>query len=83
MVLSIEKVLNGKYSPAARPYSQLELNDIRAKNLRRLTVGNKMACHDCGHIYFAKENGNKNLVKLTKEGKKLIDDFEKIILKQK
>ncbi len=59
MVLSIEKVLNGKYSPAARPYSQLELNDIRAKNLRRLAVGNKMACHDCGHIYFAKENGKK------------------------
>ncbi len=59
MVLSIEKVLNGKYPPATRPYSQLELAEIRTKNLRRLSVGNQMACHDCGHIYFAKENGKK------------------------
>ncbi len=59
MVLSIEKVLNGKYPPATRPYSQLELAEIRTTNLRRLSVGNQMACHDCGHIYFAKENGKK------------------------
>jgi hypothetical protein len=59
MVLSIEKVLNGKYPPATRPYSQLELDEIRTRNLRRLSIGNQMACHECRHIYFAKENGKK------------------------
>ena len=59
MVLSLERVLGGRYTPANRPYSQNELQEMRERNLVRLGIGNSMACHDCGHCYFAKANGKK------------------------
>ena len=59
MVLSLERVLGGRYTPANRPYSQNELQEMRERNLVRLGIGNSMACHDCGQCYFAKANGKK------------------------
>lgn len=54
----MENLLSKTLPPADRPYSQDELNDIRARNLSRLNVGNVMVYHDkCNHFYFAKAGG--------------------------
>jgi hypothetical protein len=60
-------ILESKYEPPARPYSQKELKYLRNRNLNNLRVGYYMVEHsDCGHYYFAKKFGKKE--------KELIED---------
>ena len=53
-------ILESKYVPPARPYSQNELKYLRSRNLNNLRVGYYMVEHTaCGHYYYAKKFGKK------------------------
>ena len=53
-------VLESVYYNPNRPYSQNELNNMRASLYSNIRLGQKMANHQrCGHIYLTKHNGRK------------------------
>lgn len=50
---------NGYKSPT-RPYSQIELSNIRTKILKTLNLSNNKVYHkECGHFYYVKKNSRK------------------------
>ena len=53
-------VLESVYYNPNRPYSQNELNNMRASLYSNIKLGQKMANHQrCGHVYLTKHNGRK------------------------
>jgi hypothetical protein len=53
-------VLEVDYAEPQRPYSQLELSNMRQRLFRQLRLGKVRAQHEkCGHFYLTKENGRK------------------------
>jgi hypothetical protein len=53
-------VLEVDYAEPQRPYSQLELSNMRQRLFRQLRLGKVKARHEkCGHHYLTKENGRK------------------------
>jgi len=58
----MEKILLRPMRKQERPYCQLELEELRGKWMTRTRVGCTMVSHsNCGHFYFAKEGGKKEL----------------------
>ena len=56
----MEQILRKQLKTVDRPYSQLELTDIRQRYLDRLNVGNTMVYHEkTGYFYLAKAGGRK------------------------
>jgi hypothetical protein len=62
-------ILESTYVYQTRPYSQNELKNIRLNLFQNLKIGNLMAHHRCGHIYFVKQNGKKEKEMLEKKSK--------------
>lgn len=53
-------ILESKFVPPTRPYSQRELEDKRMNTRKKFHLGNTYAEHEkCGHFYLTKENGRK------------------------
>jgi len=53
-------VLEKKNIEQERPYSKKEILNTRFDTIRKLRIGKMLIRHqECGHFYFAKENGKK------------------------
>ena len=56
----MEQILRKPLKAIDRPYSQMELGDIRQRYLDRLNIGNTMVYHEkTGYFYLAKAGGRK------------------------
>lgn len=66
----MERILLNTSRKQDRPYSQIELKELREKLLSRSRVGRVMVSHEqCGHFYFAKEGGKKEQRIVDSDGK--------------
>jgi hypothetical protein len=55
-----ESVLEKRFPPIERPFSQQELEIKRYRLKRKLHIGKVLIKHDdCGHFYLTKSNGRK------------------------
>ena len=60
LIEKMEQILRKPLKAVDRPYSQLELAEIRQRYLDRLNVGNTMVYHEkTGYFYLAKAGGRK------------------------
>ena len=60
LIEKMEQILRKPLKAVDRPYSQLELAEIRQRYLDRLNIGNTMVYHEkTGYFYLAKAGGRK------------------------
>lgn len=58
--MKIESILELEYKEPQRPYSKLELNDMRKNLYKQLKLSSIKSHHSkCDHFYYVKENGRK------------------------
>ena len=58
--MKIESILESEYNEAQRPYSILELNEMRKNLYKHLKLSSVKSYHNkCNHFYYVKENGRK------------------------
>jgi len=53
-------ILEQSYIPPQRPYSQIELRDMKRHIIRKFHLSDKYVSHQkCGHLYRPKKHGRK------------------------
>ena len=55
----MKSVLESKYVPPKRPFSENELSDKRKSFFDALYLSDTVAEHRCGHVYSVKKNSKK------------------------